>query len=88
MFLRKFSANSWAFFLGIKMNEDKRCWNCGYLGNLWGITFMQDFMCEWFAVHKKEEAKILYPKKNLDDGCKFWKERIQKKIESLQVQEE
>jgi hypothetical protein len=58
------------------MNEDRSCWTCGYLGNHRGVNFVQDFTCNWFLENRKEEPKKLYHKKNLDDGCKFWKERI------------
>jgi hypothetical protein len=57
------------------MSDDESCWNCGYLRNYTGIDFVQDFTCGWFAVHRNEKSKKLHPKKNLDEGCKFWKDR-------------
>ncbi|MBL7218171.1 MAG: hypothetical protein ISS62_10825 [Desulfobacteraceae bacterium] len=51
---------------------DKSCWTCKYLGDWIGGTFIQDFTCTWFPKHGKEEEKKLWPRKDPDEGCKFW----------------
>jgi len=57
------------------MTTDKSCWTCKYLENWTGGTFIQDFTCTWFPKHGKGEAKKLWPKKDPDEGCKFWEKR-------------
>jgi len=54
------------------MAEGKSCWSCKYLGNLAGLTFVQDLTCNWFPEHGKGPAKKLWPKKDTEEGCKFW----------------
>ena len=59
----------------IRMPTDKSCWTCKYLGNWTGDTFVQDFTCTWFPKHGTGEAKKLWPKKDPDEGCKFWEKK-------------
>ncbi len=40
-----------------------------------GDIFVRNFMCTWFPKHGKREAKKLWPKKDLEEGCKFWEKR-------------
>jgi hypothetical protein len=49
--------------------------NLRYLGNWTGGTFIQDFSCTWFPKYGKGEAKKLWPKKDPDEGYKFWEKR-------------
>ena len=55
--------------------NQKSCWTCKYLGDWTGTNFVQDFTCKWFPTHGKGEAKKLWPKKDPDEGCKFWEAR-------------
>jgi len=59
----------------IRVPTDKSCWTYKYLGNWTGGDFIQDFTCTWFPKHGKGEAKKLWPKKDTDEGCKFWEKR-------------
>jgi hypothetical protein len=39
------------------------CWDYKYLIDNDGTKFVQDFKCNWFAVHKNQSAKTLMPQK-------------------------
>jgi hypothetical protein len=61
--------------IGMTIKTDKSCWTCKYLDNWTGSTFVQDFTCTWFPKHGKGPAKQLWPKKDPEEGCKFWEKR-------------
>jgi hypothetical protein len=51
------------------------CWECKYLVDWAGENFVQDFKCGWFKEFKKEAPPPLLPKKNIDEGCKYFEKR-------------
>jgi len=58
------------------------CWECKYLIDWERTNFVQDFKCNWFKMHKGQEPKTLWPKKNPDEGCKYFEPRRADQISS------